>query len=309
MRQKLAGSIPITCSIVRKFPLPHRFRLAAKTELDGEFPRFSGEKQAARPFAAGMRSGRRDAPPRLRFIGFQEAREMYDFTARVRYSETDSSGRLGIAGLLNYFQDCATFHSADCGLGIEQLRSRGMAWVLTSWQVALSRMPAFCEQVRITTNPYYIGGFLGKRNFLLETLEGERLAIANSVWTMVDPATGHPTHVAGDIGEKYGLGKPFEMDCAGRRIRFEGEGAGCAPIPVARHMLDTNGHVNNTQYAVLAADLLPQGFEYSQFRVEYKKSAVGGQTLYPMLYALEGRCTVVMADADGKTYAAAEFSR
>lgn len=234
---------------------------------------------------------------------------MYDFTARIRYSETDSSGRLGIAGLLNYFQDCATFQSTDCGLSIENLRSRGMAWVLTSWQLVLSRMPLFCEHVRITTNPYYIGGFLGKRNFLLETLDGERLAIANSVWTMVDPETGRPTHVADDIGPLYGLGEPFEMDYAVHRIRPEGEYVEGAAIPVARHMLDTNGHVNNTQYAALAADLLPRGFEYAQLRVEYRKSAVAGQTLYPRLYASDGRYTVVMADGDGKTYSAAEFLR
>lgn len=233
---------------------------------------------------------------------------MYDFTARIRYSETDSSGRLGIAGLLNYFQDCATFHSADCGLGIEQLRSRGMAWVLTSWQIVLLRSPAFCEQVRVTTNPYYIGGFLGKRNFLLETLDGERLAVANSIWTMVDPATGRPTHVADDVGSLYGLGEPFDMDYTGRRIRPEGEYSECAAIPVARHMLDTNGHVNNSQYAALSEDLLPRGFEYTRLRMEYKKSAVAGQTLFPRLYACDGRYTVVIADAGGKTYSAAEFS-
>lgn len=235
---------------------------------------------------------------------------MYDFSERVRYSETDGSGRLGIAGLLNYFQDCATFHSADCGLGIEQLRARGMAWVLTGWQAVIFRMPRFCEQVRITTNPYYIGGFLGKRNFLLDTPGGERLAVANSVWTMVDPETGHPTHVAEGIAEMYGLGEPFEMDYAGRKIKLDGgQYAEGEAIPVARHMLDTNGHVNNTQYVSLAADLLPREFEYRQVRVEYKKSAVFGETMYPKLYDLGDRRTIVLSDAAGRTYAAAEFSR
>ncbi len=232
---------------------------------------------------------------------------MYDFSARVRYSETDGTGRLSIAGLLNYFQDCATFHSTDSGLPISELRRRGMVWVLTGWQVVISRMPDFGENVKITTNPYAIGGFIGKRNFLLETSGGERLAIANSVWTMLDPE-GRPTHVADDIGPKYGAGEPFEMDYAARRIRFEGEYELCEAIPVTRHMLDTNGHVNNTQYVALAADLLPRGPDCRQLRVEYKKAAVAGETLYPRLYASGGRHTVVMTDGGGKTYAAAEFS-
>lgn len=231
---------------------------------------------------------------------------MYDFTSRVRYSETDGTGRLSLSGLLNYFQDCATFHSTDSGLPLGELRRRNMVWVLTGWQVIISRMPEFGEHVRIITNPYAIGGFIGKRNFLLETAQGERLSIANSVWTMVD-SEGHPTHVADDIGPAYGVGEPLEMDYAGRRIKLAGQPTECKEIPVAHHMLDTNGHVNNTQYVTLAADLLPQGFEYSQVRVEYKKSALEGSTLYPRLYDSGESLTLVMADGDGKTYATTEF--
>ena len=43
---------------------------------------------------------------------------MYAFGSRIRYSETDSEGRLTLNALLNYFQDCSTFHSEDVGLGI-----------------------------------------------------------------------------------------------------------------------------------------------------------------------------------------------
>jgi acyl-ACP thioesterase len=212
-------------------------------------------------------------------------------------------------GLLNYFQDCATFHSTDSGLPIALLRQRRQVWVLTSWQVMLSRMPAMGEQVRIVTNPYEIKGFMGHRNFLLETAAGERLAIANSVWTMVDPETGFPTRVSEDIGEKYGLGEPFEMDYAKRKIKVDGmERTSLEPIPVMPHMLDTNGHVNNSQYVSLAADCLPKDFAFGQLRVEYKRSARLGDTMYPALCSGDGHRTVVMADGEGKTYATVEFT-
>lgn len=234
---------------------------------------------------------------------------MYDFTDRIRYSETDNTGRLSIVGLLNYFQDCATFHTTDAGLSLSVLRQRGMAWVLTTWQVVLSRLPEIGERVKITTNPYEVRGFMGSRNFLMETVEGERLAIANSLWTMVDPATGHPTRVAEDIPVKYGMGEPMEMDYAKRKIKLEGEEySQCDPIPVMQHMVDTNGHMNNSQYVSLAVDCLPWGFTYRQLRVEYKRSAVGGNVLYPRLYASSGRRAVAMADESGKPYAIVEFT-
>ena len=47
---------------------------------------------------------------------------MYAFDSRIRYSETDSEGELTLNALLNYFQDCSTFHSEDVGLGIGYMK-------------------------------------------------------------------------------------------------------------------------------------------------------------------------------------------
>ena len=112
---------------------------------------------------------------------------MYDFTGRIRFSETDATGRLSLAGLLDYFQDCATLHSEDAGLSMAELRRRRTVWVLSAWQVIITSMPGMGERVRCVTNPYDIRGFLGFRNFVLETEKDERLSIANSVWTVIDP--------------------------------------------------------------------------------------------------------------------------
>ena len=42
---------------------------------------------------------------------------MYTFDGRVRYSEVGEDGCMSLESLLNYFQDCSTFHSEDIGLG------------------------------------------------------------------------------------------------------------------------------------------------------------------------------------------------
>lgn len=36
---------------------------------------------------------------------------MYSFKSKIRYSETDSRGRLSLEALLDYFQDCSAFQS------------------------------------------------------------------------------------------------------------------------------------------------------------------------------------------------------
>ena len=49
---------------------------------------------------------------------------MYTFDSRVRYSETDSGGKLTMASLINYFQDCSTFQAEELGVG----EGKGLPW-------------------------------------------------------------------------------------------------------------------------------------------------------------------------------------
>ena len=57
---------------------------------------------------------------------------MYSFDSRVRYSEVDENRRITLLSILNYFQDCSSFHSEKIGVGIDYLNKRQCAWVLSS---------------------------------------------------------------------------------------------------------------------------------------------------------------------------------
>ena len=66
---------------------------------------------------------------------------MYEFDSRVRYSETDVQGRMTWLALMDYFQDCSVFHSEAVNLGVEVWTDAQKAWILSSWQICLNRMP------------------------------------------------------------------------------------------------------------------------------------------------------------------------
>ncbi len=111
---------------------------------------------------------------------------MYTFESRVRYSESDESGRLSLEGALNYFQDCSTFQSEDLGMGFSSLREKRRAWWLSSWQVVFHRRPSFGERIRISTWPHGFRGIYGYRNFTIADEAGEYLAQADSCWFFYD---------------------------------------------------------------------------------------------------------------------------
>lgn len=236
---------------------------------------------------------------------------MYKFNSRIRYSELDSEGKLSLEALLDYFQDCSTFHSEDIGVGLFYLEERHLAWVLSAWQIVVERYPRLGERVTIATAPYEFKGFMGSRNFLLETEAGERLACANTVWTLMDMEAMRPVRVNEDMIKAYVLADKLPMDYAPRKIALpRTEGAREERVEVKQQHLDTNRHVNNGQYVRMAMEYLPEGFAIGQMRAEYKKQARLGDTLWPVVYGTGDDCyTVALNNGEGEPYCVVEFQK
>lgn len=234
---------------------------------------------------------------------------MYTFESRIRYSETDSEGKLTIASLINYFQDCSTFQSQDLGLGVEYLGKEHLVWVLSAWQIVVDRYPRLCEKVVTGTQPYDLKGFLGYRNFAMTDEEGKYVARANSLWSLLDTVTGRPVNIPAVMKERYGLGEKLPMEYAPRKIAIPGEGTAGDPIPVKRQHLDTNHHVNNQQFIQMALDCVPEENPVPrQVRAEYKKQAFLGDVMFPRTVKAGETYVVALEDRERKPYAVVEFS-
>ncbi len=232
----------------------------------------------------------------------------YSFKGRVRFSELGENGCLDLPGVLDYFQDCCTFESEKIGLGMEVLKVQKRAWVLSAWQVVVKRYPKLGEDVKVTTIPYGFRGFIGMRNFILETAAGEKLAWANSYWSFINTETGIPEKLTSADTDRYEMGDKIKMDYAPRKISLPEERVKQDAFAVQKHHLDTNHHVNNCQYIRMAADYLPDGFRVGQLRVEYKRQAVLGKVIVPEVYETEGKVTIVLNAEDNNPYAVVEFT-
>lgn len=151
---------------------------------------------------------------------------MYAFESKVRYSEVGEDTRMTLYSVLNYFQDCSVFHSESVGRGTAVQEELGRAWVLTGWQIEFRRAADLGESIRISTWPHGFRGFVGERNFLMETLDGEVLACADSSWAYIDVKTGHPVKASEEERAAYPVEEKLDMKPLGRRIRIPGGAAG-----------------------------------------------------------------------------------
>ena len=234
---------------------------------------------------------------------------MYSFESRIRYSEVDRSRRLTVEKLIDYFQDCTTFQSEGLGVGLDYMHERHIAWVINYWQISLARRPAMGEQVVIGTIPYEFKAIMGMRNFWMDTAEGERLAVANSVWTLLDMEEMKLLRIPEEISGKYELSPKLEMDYSPRKIAVPKTGGETLEeITVRLHHLDTNQHMNNAQYVHFAAMYLPADAEVTELRVEYKRQAMLGDHIIPVLYRTADNVLLVsMNGTDGQPYAVVEM--
>lgn len=236
---------------------------------------------------------------------------MYTFDSRIRYSETDSESKLTPEALLDYFQDCSTFHSEDLGIGMEYLNERNLFWVLVSWQIVVDRYPKLGERVTIGTFPYEFKGCFGYRNFCMLDEAGNYIAKANSLWTLLEKDTFRPGHPTREMLEKYTLEEKLPMEYAGRKIVIPENGGMEGGITVMPWHLDANNHVNNGQFVRMAMSELTLRRSVTQLRAEYKKQAHLDDVLQTYVGYRKGDTgqniwVVSLQDAQGGVYANVE---
>ena len=231
---------------------------------------------------------------------------MYTYERKVTYSDIAADGMADAAQIVRYFQDCSTMQSESLGMGIDFLEQHSHVWMLTAWQILFRRRPKLSELVKTGTWAYGFDAMYGYRNFILKDARDETLAAANSIWVLVNTRTGRPEKLTQEYVSGYGCEEKYPMDYAPRRIRLPKEWKELAPFAVTKADLDTNHHVNNARYIAMAMEYVDEDLHVSQMRVEYKKSAVYKDMIYPRLHRENELLTVALCDSDGQVFVAVE---
>ena len=228
---------------------------------------------------------------------------------RVRYSEADSSGAMSVKSVFDYLQDCCIFQSEKAGQGVNTLKEEHRAWLVAVWHLKFIRLPRLFEDIKVMTWPYKFREYFGYRCHSIETTDGEKLISGNSIWMFVNTDTGRPNKISQSQYDAYSLEDRLEMPFGSMHIKCRGDYTEGGSFKIHKYQLDTNGHTNNSQYVMMAADCLPDDFTYSEVKVVYKHEALLGDTVVSRLYTGEDKIDVELVSEDGKAFAVVEFTR
>ena len=129
----------------------------------------------------------------------------------------------------------------------------------------------------------------------------------------MDTESGKPVKVTPEDIDVYEREEKIDMEYLGRKIKVQGEGVEKDPVYIKKYHIDTNGHVNNSWYVWFAMEFVPDdemihGRKINRLRVEYKKSAMYRDIIYPVVYEQEDAITVSLNDEQGSPYAIVQLS-
>ena len=232
---------------------------------------------------------------------------MYNFKSRVRYSECDEKSNMTLLALVNYLQDSVTFQSESLNLGVNHWEDNRAAWVLSYWHIIIERFPKLGEEICISTWAYDFTRFMGYRNFTIKDKDEQGIAYANSLWVYVDTETGKLKRVDEEQKLLYSTKSAYPMETLSRKVELPSKMEAKETFKVPRFCIDSNQHVNNEKYILMAMEYLSNNSRVKSVRIEYKNAAALGEIIYPHVKIEGNKVTVLLGDEDIKTFAVVQF--
>ena len=190
---------------------------------------------------------------------------------RLGTTDFDRYCRLQPAAVLDIFQDAAAEHALLLGMGFEDMRRRGLAWVVLRIFYQQLAQPKLFDEVQITTWPHAPGMLDFGRDYRIDAADGTPLILGSSTWAVID-LESRKLVPAAEVGfPPDGVREEHLLPGRLRKLRdFPAEGEGILLRSQYTDM-DLNGHVNNAKYANYVVNALRPGPEgtLESFQLDY----------------------------------------
>lgn len=207
----------------------------------------------------------------------------YQKEFEVHYYEVNQYQEATPVSVLNYLEETAIAHSEAVGLGLNKLKSEGLAWVLNRWSVQMGRYPQWNEKIIVETWPSNFERFYATRQFYVKDLKGEILGRATSLWIFLNIEKKRPLRIPAENMLPYGLDSQGVLEQPFSELDNVENSEVLKEFYVRRSDIDTNEHVNNTKYMEWVLETVPteiyQGHILQSFEVMYKKEVGFGSII------------------------------
>ena len=210
--------------------------------------------------------------------------KQYEYPVRVTSFDADKLRRVKLSSVLKFQQEAGELHLREGGLPYEQMYDDGMIFVTLRSVVKFYKRPVMDDSLIETTWHRDNRGVQFYRSYQFHSPDGELLMEGTSSFALIDPHTRKLLRpkVFMEYGIKTqpervpGVEDPKKLKLPEEKLALAGE-------RVIRYSdIDYNGHLNNTVYADILMDYLPENLRdgwMDCFTICFMEEALEGDKL------------------------------
>lgn len=235
---------------------------------------------------------------------------MFSISQIVTPSRTDAEGRMKLFSALQLMQDCSEMWKESEPTFLNYLIENRAAQLLNFRQVEVLRVPELGELLTCSTSVYGTQGPFGYRNTAIYDSKGRPCYLSWAIGAFVSAETGRLLRLPQNVIDRMSIEPPLHMTYGERKVTPPTDlpEQSMPAIQVLRNDIDYNRHVNNAHYIRMALELLPNDFEPTGLRVEYKRPVAPGATIEPSII-LSSTAAWVQLRVRGTLCCVVEFTR
>jgi len=203
---------------------------------------------------------------------------------RIKSYETDIHACMKPYSFMLNAQEMANRHADFLGFGYNDLQTKGIIWVLSRVRVVFNRIPKWNEDVTMETWHKGNDRLFGIRDFRMDTLSGESLAVATSSWLIIGSASRRIQRIDQYLGEDSpGVNKVDAIVTPAAKLVSPAQMTFVRKRRVEFSDIDINNHTNNAKYIEWAFDCIDQQVSFSmevkEFTVNFNSESRIGEEI------------------------------
>lgn len=185
----------------------------------------------------------------------------YTMPVKIASYDVGPEGKLRLSAVLRYQQEAGERHLEGIGLGWQSMLEKGMVFVTSRWHTVVHRLPAMEESVTLTTWHRNRQGPRFYRCYAWRDAAGALLIEGVMLFALVAVESHRLLR-----GDEFMAQAPL-ADCPrGVNCADPGRFSVAGVVPAGEYRvrwsdIDRNGHLNNTHYADLMLDYLPEAYQ------------------------------------------------
>lgn len=202
------------------------------------------------------------------------------------------NGKITLTAILNMLDDAAMQHASSTGDDVLARSQKAVNWIMTGWDIRILDLPKNNEPVKIKSwvnSNISISSSI--REFLLMDTNGNVYIKAQAYISIFDLTRNRPVRLTDEDLARYKPEPLTVIDNPVKKIAAPTSFSTEKQIVIRRSDIDFNGHVHNTNYLILAMEVLPENLydeqNFQAIRINYKKPLLLNDTATIKLAATE----------------------